>query len=148
MQSSMFLARLLGPLFIVIGVGMLVNQSIYEMMIGEFLHSSALIYLSGLLSLLGGLAIVNVHNSWRFEWPFVITVLGWLLLIGGVIRIVLPQFVVTIGTTIYGPRAALVVVSIAALGIGGVLTFNGYRQNPRALRGCIPGNRSSAHREC
>ena len=128
MQGSMFLARLLGPLFIVIGVGMLVNQSIYDMMIGEFLHSSALIYLSGLLSLLGGLAIVNVHNSWRLQWTLIITVLGWLLLIGGIMRIVLPRFIVTIGTTIYATHAAIIIVSIIALGVGGVLTYMGYRQ--------------------
>ena len=128
MTSSIFLAKLLGPLFVVIGVGMLVNQGVYEAMIGEFLHSSALIYVSGLLSLLGGLTIVNVHNSWRLQWTLIITVLGWLLLIGGIMRIVLPRFVVTIGTTIYAAHAAMIIVSIIALGIGGVLTYMGYRQ--------------------
>jgi hypothetical protein len=33
MQRSVFLARLIGPVFIVIGVGMLLNQSIYQAMI-------------------------------------------------------------------------------------------------------------------
>jgi uncharacterized membrane protein len=128
MQSSAFLARLLGPLFIVLGVGMLANQVIYQGMIDEFVHSSALVYLSGLLSLLGGLAIVNVHSSWTSDWKVIITLLGWLLLIGGIVRIVLPQFAATIGITVYEPRAAIVVVAVVALALGGFLSFKGYRK--------------------
>jgi hypothetical protein len=41
-------------------------------------------YLSGLLSLLAGLAIVNLHNTWRADWRVIITVLGWLMTIGGI----------------------------------------------------------------
>ena len=55
-----------------------------------------LIYLSGVLSLLAGLAIVIAHNRWSGGWPVIITVLGWLMVIGGVIRIVVPQVVQTV----------------------------------------------------
>ncbi|WP_455874740.1 hypothetical protein [Rhizobium yanglingense] len=70
---------------------MLVNLGMYESMIAEALHSGILFYLSGLLSLLAGLAIVNLHNRWQMDWRVIITVLGWLMTIGGIIRIVLPQ---------------------------------------------------------
>jgi hypothetical protein len=126
MDRSIFTARLAGPAFVVIGVGMLANQSLYQAMISEALHSSVLIYLSGLLSLLAGLAIVNVHNSWHADWRAAITVLGWLMAIGGVIRIALPHVTVTMGTTIYGSPAAIVVVAIIALAFGAFLTFKGY----------------------
>jgi hypothetical protein len=126
MQRSLFLARLLGPLFIVIAVGMLANQGLYHAMIGEFLESDALIYLSGLLSLVAGLAIVNVHNCWAVDWRLIITILGWLMVIGGVIRIVLPRVVVGIGMTIYGPPAAIIVVAVVALVLGAFLSWKGY----------------------
>jgi uncharacterized membrane protein len=126
MQSSTFIAKLIGPLLVVIGVGMLTNQDTYHALVSEFLHSRALVYLSGLLSLLGGLAIVNVHNSWRAEWLVIITILGWLMLIGGIVRIVLPHFTVSLGTAVYGSFAAVVIVGIVGLVIGGFLTFKGY----------------------
>ena len=94
MQSSAFLAKPLGPFFLVLGVGMFVNQSIYQAMINDFLHSTALVYLSGLLSLLAGLVIVNVHNSWTLGWSVVITVIGWIMLLGGMVRLVLPQLAI------------------------------------------------------
>ena len=126
MQSSTFIAKLVGPMLVVISVGMLTNQDTYHAVIGEFLHSGALIYLSGLLSLLAGIAIVNAHNSWRAEWSVIITILGWLMVIGGIVRIVFPYFTVSLGTTVYGSLAAVVIVGLVGLVIGGFLTFKGY----------------------
>ena len=128
MEQATFIAKLLGPFILVGGVGMLVNQSFYQSVISEFLHSTALVYLSGLLSLLAGLAIVNVHNSWTSGWSVVITVIGWLMLIGAMVRLVLPQLAIGLGTTIYGSSAALVVVAVVSLVLGGFLTFKGYWQ--------------------
>jgi uncharacterized membrane protein len=128
MERATFIAKLLGPSILVGGVGMLVNQSVYQAMISDFLHSTALVYLSGLLSLLAGLAIVNVHNSWTLGWSVVITVIGWLMLIGALVRLVLPQLAIGLGTTIYGSSAALVVVAVVSLVLGGFLTFKGYWQ--------------------
>jgi len=54
MDRSVFRARLMGPTFIAIALGMLINLGMYETMIAEALHTGVLFYLSGLLSLLGG----------------------------------------------------------------------------------------------
>jgi len=82
MDRSLFLARLIGPTFVAIALGMLINLGRYESMIAEALHSGILFYLSGLLSLLAGLAIVNLHNTWCADWRVIVTVLGWLMTIG------------------------------------------------------------------
>jgi hypothetical protein len=98
----------------------------YESMIAEALHPGVLFYLSGLLSLLAGLAIVNLHNRWQRDWRAVITVMGWLMTIGGVMRIVLPQFAVVVGSTIYGGRASTIVAALAVGMLGAFLSFKGY----------------------
>src|SRR5262245_3441954 len=105
MDRSIFLARLFGPTFAAIALGILINLGIYESMIAEALHPGILFYLSGLLSLLAGLAIVNLHNKWCADWRVIITVLGWLMTIGGIIRILVPQVAIAIGSTIYGGAA-------------------------------------------
>jgi uncharacterized MnhB-related membrane protein len=128
MQSSTFIAKLVGPMLVVVSVGMLTNQDTYHAIIGEFLHSGALVYLSGLLSLLAGIAIVNAHNAWRAEWSVIITILGWLMVIGGIVRIVFPDFTVRLGATAYGSLAAVVIVGVIGLVIGGFLTFRGYSE--------------------
>lgn len=107
MDRSLFLARLMGPTFVVIALGMLINLGMYESMIAEALHTGIVAYLSGLLSLIAGLAIVNLHNVWCADWRVIFTILGWLMAIGGIIRIVMPQVAVAIGSTIYGGRARI-----------------------------------------
>lgn len=126
MDRSLFLSRLLGPTFIAIAFGMLINHDMYETMITEALHPGILFYLSGLLSLLAGLAIVNLHNRWKMDWRVIITGLGWLMTIGGIIRIILPQAAIVIGSTVYSSRASIIVAAMIICALGGFLTFKGY----------------------
>ena len=126
--TSIFLAKLIGPLFVALGLAMLVNPAVLHAMAEEFLRSYALIFLSGLLTLVAGLAIVNVHNSWTRDWRVIITVLGWLSVIGGVLRIVLPQAVASIGMTFFSQRFTPIVAGLVMLALGGFLSFKGYWQ--------------------
>ena len=128
MSSSKFIARLIGPVFVVSGIAMLWNRGSYPDMVEEFLHSPALIYIAGFLALLGGLAIVNVHNSWLWGWPLIVTVTGWLAVIGGIVRMVAPQFIQAIGAAIYTQTAVMIAVAVAILALGGFLSFKGYSE--------------------
>jgi hypothetical protein len=123
LDRSLFLARLLGPTFVAIALGMLINLGMYESMVAEALHPGILFYLSGLLSLLAGLAIVNLHNTWCADWRVIVTVLGWLMTIGGIIRIVVPQIAVAIGSNIYGGRANTIVAALIIGTLGAFLSF-------------------------
>jgi len=127
MEPAGFIARLTGPLLVVIGVGVLLNEANYAAIITEAAHSPTLIYLSGLLTLPLGLAILNVYRAWTADWRVIVTILGWLLAIGGVIRIVLPQFTATLATTLYSTSAGLTVFAVVVLVLGGYLSFDGYR---------------------
>lgn len=126
LDRSLFLSRLLGPTFVAVALGMLINLGMYESMITEALHPGILFYLSGLLSLLAGLAIVNLHNRWQMDWRVIITGLGWLMTIGGIIRIVLPQVAISVGSTLYSSRASIIVAALIIGALGGFLSFKGY----------------------
>jgi hypothetical protein len=138
MQRSIYLARLIGPVLVVIGLGMLVNGQVYRAMAEQFLHVHSLIYISGLLTLLAGLALVNAHNVWAGDWRLIITVLGWLGIIGGVFRILVPQYVEMVGIRVVVHPTALLAGGVAVLLLGAVLSYFGYRDaatSPRrALR--------------
>src|SRR5262245_66449452 len=97
MPTSSFLAKLVGPLFLVIGSAGLVNPGAFQVVAEEALRSHALIYLSGILAMVAGVAMVLVHNVWTADWRVIITVLGWLTAIGGALRIAWPQLTVPAG---------------------------------------------------
>jgi hypothetical protein len=138
MATSEFLAKLIGPLFVAVGTGMLVNRGTYQSVIAEGLRSALLLYLSGVMSLLSGLAIVLTHNVWSTDWRVIITVLGWLMVIGGIVRIVLPQFALTLGAAIYSGSISIIIVAIGAIAFGAFLSFHGYYPTTRTRMGARP----------
>ena len=134
MERSHFLAKLIGPVFIAGGVGMLFNTAVYRAMFERALHDHMLIYLSGVLALVLGLAIVAVHNDWKWRWPLIVTIIGWLALIGGVVRMVAPQVVETYGLVlIKAPNFFIIDGGIAVL-LGVLLSYFGYLDSPKRSR--------------
>src|SRR3977135_55987 len=103
MTTSVFIARLIGPVMLVIGLAVLANQSAFRDMAEEFLASQALIFLSGLLIMPVGLAIVLTHNIWAADGRVMITLFGWLNAIGGAVRLFAPAYVMQTGRAI--PKA-------------------------------------------
>jgi hypothetical protein len=126
MSTSIFLAKLMGPVLLAAALGMLLNQAGYRAMAQEFLRSPALIYLSGLLTMLAGVAIVLHHNVWVADWRVLITIFGWLGAIGGAARIMLPSRVKTVGEAMLRkPRTMMIGVGIWLV-VGAIFCFYGY----------------------
>jgi multisubunit Na+/H+ antiporter MnhG subunit len=44
------------------------------------------VYLSGVLLFIAGLAIVRVHNAWARNWTALVTLCGWFSLLFGLVR--------------------------------------------------------------
>ena len=130
LRISVFLARLLGPVCVAIAIGVLINAAAYRAMAEEFLHSGALIYVTGLLGMTAGVAILLNHNAWVPDWRFLITLFGWLTTIGGAQRIVWPQGTEAAISWFLQRPTSLIIAGIIWLIIGAVLCFFGYRREP------------------
>ncbi len=126
MGNSVFLAKLIGPLMLAVGIGIFVNGAIYRMLADEFLRSRALIYLSGLLTMTAGLALILTHNVWRADWSVIITILGWLAAIGGAVRIIAPQGTERVGRQMLKHKHGLTIAGAVWLALGAILGFFGY----------------------
>ncbi|HUW74308.1 MAG TPA: hypothetical protein VMW05_09835 [Methyloceanibacter sp.] len=127
MSTSKIIARLIGPLFLVMGLGMVAETNAVRALSAEFLSNLSLIYLAGILTLVAGLAIVNNHNLWVSDWRVIITILGWLSVIGGVIRVLLPGQVQALGANMVASPSAMLIGGIVALVIGAVLSWCAYQ---------------------
>jgi hypothetical protein len=121
------IARLVGPLFAAVGVGMIINATFYATAVGEGAHSPVLIAISGMATLLAGLAILNAHHAWTSDWRVLVTLIGWLFVIAGLLRLILPKFVETAAPAVYSGPAAEIVAGAIILVVGAILSFAGYR---------------------
>ena len=87
MEKSKSIAGIVGPTLIVMVLSELKvwNASLYDTQIVP------LVYLSGVLIFVAGLSIVRRHNVWAWGWQTLITIIGWLGLILGILRMFFPQ---------------------------------------------------------
>jgi len=91
MEKSKSIAGIVGPTLIVMVLSELKvwNATLYDTQIVP------LVYLSGVLFFIAGLSIVRKHNILVRGWQSLITIIGWLGLILGILRMFSPQMYIT-----------------------------------------------------
>ena len=120
MPNSRQIAGLLGPTMIAMLVSEfpLVQPHLYDAQIPP------VVYLSGTLMFVAGLAIIRVHNHWARDWTLLVTLSGWFFLVLGLFRMfaagLYRQGSVDTSTTVF-----MVLEGILLL-CGIVLTFKAY----------------------
>ncbi len=126
MDRSKFIAGLAGPVFLSLGVSMFINRDLFPDIVHQLQNSFPLIIIAGAIALAAGLAIVRTHNIWS-GWPALVTLLGWLLVIGGVLRIVLQRQLTDIAGSAGANPAFLTGGALLMTAVGAVLTFKAYQ---------------------
>ena len=127
MQTSIFLAKLIGPWMTIMGIAVLIDQQRFRSLASEFVEHPALLYLTSFILLPTGLAIILTHNVWTSDWRVLITLFGWLLSLSSTIRILATQSVVSNARTILNkPAMPLLAGAIWTL-IGLTFCFFGFR---------------------
>ena len=89
METSVLLAKLMGPLLLLLGLYVVFLPDRLARIGREYLASEALMFTAGLLALTAGLAIVVGHNVWVMDWPVLITIFGWIAVGAGLARLLL-----------------------------------------------------------
>lgn len=126
METSVLIAKLMGPTMVVMAVAILKDRDDITQIAREFINSRALVFLAGVLTFLAGLAVTIHHNIWVADWPVLITIIGWAMIIGGIIRIAMPNIVVSWGEKMLEARNGILLAGIVWLAIGAFLSFVGY----------------------
>jgi hypothetical protein len=126
MPTSLFIAKLMGPILCAIGLSVLINEKSFRAMAKELLGSDALIYLFGILDLLLGLVLVLVHNMWVWDWRVIITLIGWVSIVRGLVRILFVPIVRKNGPRIIKKQGLLMGAAIVMLILGATLSYYGY----------------------
>ncbi|HXY32619.1 MAG TPA: hypothetical protein VEI07_00240 [Planctomycetaceae bacterium] len=126
MTASIFLARLLGPMYLVLSVALFLKPQMFRTVLRDFTASPALMYLGGFFGLLGGMALILVHNVWSLDWRIVITLLGWIALVRALIAIFRSEWILKAGSVILEHRSIFLAAAVLNLLIGLILSFYGY----------------------
>jgi len=149
MTTSRYIARLMGPVLLLIGIGMVMGMLTegdgYSSIMKEFISSRALIFITGALALVAGLAVVNAHNLWVPDWRVIVTILGWLFIIRGVMNLVFPATVQTLGDRMIASHAGVLAGAALTIALGAILSIMGYEHlwNGEARRSAAKSSAAS-----
>jgi len=126
METSVFIARIFGLCYLIIGAGFVFNRKSLHRIMEDFCKNAALVFYGGLLALVIGVVIILTHNVWVANWTVMITIIGWLALIKGIWMIFFPNTVYKFMQIYQKNENMLTLHSIVALILGAVLTFFGF----------------------
>jgi hypothetical protein len=90
METTLFLAKVIGLYFLVIGLHMALRGKELRLMFEAFAENRPLTYLTSVFALILGLLLVVSHNVWVAGWPVIVTLLSWLVLIKAIAYLLLP----------------------------------------------------------
>lgn len=123
MQNSKRIAGLVGPTL----VAMLVSES---PLVQPHLYDTQLppvVYLSGTLMFVAGLAIVRSHNRWALDWTVLVTLSGWFFVLLYLLRMFAAGRYQTGAAST--SAAVFVVLESVLLVFALVMTFKAYRRS-------------------
>lgn len=129
MAMSKTIAGLIGPTLVALAAALFINIDSIPALVEPVSHDPALVLVSGVLSFVAGLAIVRVHNHWGGGWAIVVTILGWLLLVGGLIRMLFPVSLSGMAANLAKNTGLIAVEAIVLLAIGAFLSYKAYKSS-------------------
>jgi uncharacterized membrane protein len=126
MGTSIFIARIFGLCYLILGIGFLFNRKAFQRVMDDFCKNAAIVFYGGLFALVIGLVIVLTHNRWVAQWAVMITIIGWAALIKGIWLVVFPDTVIRFMSVYQKNESLLSFQAFVALALGVVFTFLGF----------------------
>jgi hypothetical protein len=121
-ENSKRIAGFLGPTIVatVASEFPLVQPHLYDEQIPP------VVYLSGVLMFVGGLAVIRAHNHWVRNWTVLVTLSGWFFLVLGLLRMFGASYYLR-GATHTDAAVFMALESILFV-LGVFMTYKAYRR--------------------
>ncbi len=124
METSIFLAQLIGFTYLVMGIAVFVRAKDINHMMKDFEKNPGIMFWASAMALVAGMAIVLTHNVWDTTWQAIISLFGWLALLKGIFLAVAPKPLLKFSGFLQSEKYAkicgviMVLVAIYILGSG------------------------------
>lgn len=126
MTLSLYLGRVFGIYFIIAGFLYLFRRDFLRKAAFQIFEMESLLVLTGLINILIGLLVILGHPVWVMHWETAITLLGYLILLKGLIRLFISQRIDKKIALKMIKGDNLIYLGIICLIIGFFLTYEGF----------------------
>ena len=125
MQLSKLIAKMASVIYLSASLGAFFSADYYRKIADDLFSNSALIYVTGFITVIIGFLIVTYHTRWTRNWIVLITILGWLAMVKGICLIAFPRFVHMLSERMFTDSGARI-FPYAALCLGLLFAYFGF----------------------
>jgi len=93
MENAMWLGSIFGPLLLIMGIWILSYAQNVVKILASVKNSPAAFWMTGFVNLLVGLTIISLYNYWMANLAFLVTLLGWVMFLRGLLVFFFPKVV-------------------------------------------------------
>lgn len=130
MTRTVFLARLLGLYCLIIALALVAHPQASLSTLEAMVHSPDILLVTGVMAVLGGLAMVIGHNVWSGgARAVVVTVVGWVVLLKGLIVLLLPMEAVVAWYDLLHIEQGFYLYMLLTAVLGAYLTYVGFARS-------------------
>lgn len=125
LTATQGLAALIGLYFVSAGIGLLRDRSSALQMFDAIKTQPGLGYLAGVIAFVIGGAMVAIHNDWNTVLAGVVSLIGWIALIEGILMLSMRERFIGFFETFVVSDSFLKVMSVATVVAGVLLLWCG-----------------------
>jgi hypothetical protein len=125
MDLSIFLAKTIGLVLTLVAASLIVDRRNIDLLFNAY-RSSAVVFITGIVELFLGIALVVSHNVWALDFRVVITLIGWMLLVRGLGRTFFPSRIPSMLGRLQHARFVFTPLLFVILLIGAYLAYSGF----------------------
>lgn len=126
MELSLLLAQVMGAYLILEGLVILLRRKFVVHIINDLRDHKGLMFITGAMVFILGLLVVLNHNVWEATWRVVPTIIGWVLVVKGILAFFVPGMMLSWGSKVAGKRNMAVLMGVVAIAIGAYLAYIGF----------------------
>lgn len=125
METTIYLMQIWGPILLAVGLGFFVSKKYYTSLYRDLDKQSFAVFVFAMFAIAFGIVQVQAHNTWGSFAEIVVSLLGWGLLVKGIMFAIWPDFVDRAAE--WESKSKLIPVAGALMLIlGAYLTWVGY----------------------
>lgn len=125
-----FFSRVLGPFLVIVDVTAVARTSDMQTLLSQFEANSMWVFVSGAFILLFGLTVVAAHQYWQSPAAIIVSLLGWLVVLRGLLLVAFPKTFVAVANGMVGAQGWWISLCVVFALVGLYLTYVGWAPVP------------------
>ncbi|WP_236056367.1 hypothetical protein [Mycobacterium sp. SM1] len=123
-------ARVLGPFLVIVCAIAIARASETRALLSDFAGTALWSWAAGSFVLVAGLIIIALHQHWRNPAAVIVSLLGWLLALRGLLLLAFPAVFLSMANSVINAGALWKTINVFLGVIGLYLSYVGWRPAP------------------